>query len=75
MSDACTCRGWVAIDGGKAELGYVNPSCAVHGRKPEPWLGHRDLCSVQWSEYCDCDPEVPVDLSDATEEPQGGSDG
>lgn len=38
----------------------------------EPWLGHRDLCSVQWSEYCDCDPAVPVDLSGPadTEEPQ-----
>lgn len=18
------------------------------------WLGHRDLCSIQWSEWCDC---------------------
>lgn len=27
------------------------------------WLGHRDLCSVQWSDICDCDPSNPVDLS------------
>lgn len=23
------------------------------------WLGHRDLCSIQWSDYCDCE-DVPV---------------
>lgn len=23
----------------------------------EPWLGHRDLCSIQWSDYCDCGDE------------------
>lgn len=36
----------------------------------EPWLGHRDLCSSQWSEWCDCDPDNPIDLSvpDETEE-------
>lgn len=28
----------------------------------EPWLGHRDLCSIQWSDYCDCEPGEPVDL-------------
>ena len=22
----------------------------------EPWLGHWDGCSIQWSDYCDCDP-------------------
>lgn len=21
----------------------------------EPWLGHRDLCPIQWGEDCDCD--------------------
>jgi hypothetical protein len=31
----------------------------------EPWLGHWDLCSIQWSDYCDCDPNNPVDLADA----------
>lgn len=20
----------------------------------DPWLGHRDLCSLQWSDRCDC---------------------
>jgi hypothetical protein len=20
----------------------------------EPWLGHRDACSLQWSDECDC---------------------
>lgn len=29
------------------------------------WLGHRDLCSIQWSEYCDCLPGEPVYLGDA----------
>ena len=25
------------------------------------WLGHRDLCSIQWSDYCDCiEPPVLV---------------
>ncbi len=24
----------------------------------DPWLGHRDLCALQWGEDCDCvDPE------------------
>jgi hypothetical protein len=27
------------------------------------WLGHRDLCSVQWSDICDCDPQNPIDFS------------
>lgn len=22
-------------------------------------LGHRDLCSIQWSDYCDCETGVP----------------
>lgn len=30
----------------------------------EPWLGHWDGCSIQWSEYCDCDPQNPINLSD-----------
>lgn len=30
---------------------------------PEPWLGHRDSCSIQHSPICDCDPNNPVDLS------------
>lgn len=30
----------------------------------EPWLGHRDLCSIQWSSICDCDPDNPIDLSE-----------
>lgn len=41
----------------------------------EPWLGHRDLCSIQWSDYCDCDdPNNPIDLSalDETEEADRG---
>lgn len=24
------------------------------------WLGHRDLCSIQWSDYCDCETPQPV---------------
>jgi hypothetical protein len=31
----------------------------------EPWLGHWDGCSAQWSTWCDCDPNNPVDLADA----------
>jgi hypothetical protein len=34
----------------------------------EPWLGHRDLCSSQWSTWCDCG-DVPVDLSETPPEP------
>ena len=22
------------------------------------WLGHDDLCSIQWSDYCDCGPTI-----------------
>lgn len=29
----------------------------------EPWLGHHDLCSIQWSDVCDCDPHNPIDFS------------
>lgn len=28
----------------------------------EQWLGHRDLCSIQWSEFCDCEPDEPVEF-------------
>lgn len=28
----------------------------------EPWLGHRDLCSCQWSDWCNCDPDNLVYL-------------
>jgi hypothetical protein len=31
------------------------------------WLGHWDGCSSQWSTWCDCDPNNPVDLA-ATED-------
>jgi hypothetical protein len=31
----------------------------------EHWLGHWDLCSIQWSDYCDCIPGAPVDLAEA----------
>ena len=34
----------------------------------DPWLGHRDLCSLQWSSICDCDPDNPIDFSDSTED-------
>jgi hypothetical protein len=30
----------------------------------EPWLGHWDGCSIQWSDICDCDPANPVNLAD-----------
>lgn len=32
-------------------------------QEPSQWLGHRDMCSLQWSDECDCGPE-PVDLSE-----------
>lgn len=32
------------------------------------WLGHRDLCSIQWSDVCDCDPDNPIDFSEDTDE-------
>lgn len=32
------------------------------------WLGHRDLCSIQWSDYCDCADGVPVEVLDPPEE-------
>lgn len=25
------------------------------GVKPAGWLGHRDLCPIQWGQPCDCD--------------------
>jgi hypothetical protein len=31
----------------------------------EPWLGHWNGCSIQWSDICDCDPDNPVNLADA----------
>lgn len=34
----------------------------------EPWLGHRDLCSIQWSDYCDCMPDETVYLPPEPEE-------
>jgi len=30
----------------------------------EPWLGHWDGCSIQWSDICDCDPNSPVNLAE-----------
>jgi len=33
----------------------------------EPWLGHWDGCSIQWSDICDCDPDNPVNLAKAEE--------
>lgn len=32
----------------------------------EPWLGHRDLCPLQWGEECDC-PNGPEYLAEAGE--------
>jgi hypothetical protein len=32
------------------------------------WLGHRDLCSIQWSDYCDCLEGVPVEVVEADED-------
>ena len=40
----------------------------------EPWLGHRDLCSIQWSDICDCDPDNLADAEDcetSEENPDG----
>lgn len=36
--------------------------CQSDRQRPE-WLGHRDLCSLQWSTICDCDPDNPIDFS------------
>jgi hypothetical protein len=43
----------------------------------EPWLGHWDLCSIQWSDYCDCDPGNQIYLADAEdgETNEEGNDG
>jgi hypothetical protein len=42
----------------------------------EPWLGHWDGCSCQWSPICDCDPDNPLNLADAEdgETNEGGND-
>lgn len=29
----------------------------------DPWLGHWDGCSCQYSNVCDCDPDNPIDFS------------
>lgn len=31
-------------------------------------LGHHDLCSIQWSEYCDCDPNNLIYLGEGAED-------
>ena len=28
---------------------------------PGEWLGHRDLCPIQWGEPCDCEDAQPAD--------------
>lgn len=33
----------------------------------EPWLGHRDACSLQWSDECDC-PNGPEYLAEMADE-------
>lgn len=46
-------------------LGLVRAADPASGEPdPEVWLGHRDLCSIQWSPICDCDPNNPIDLSE-----------
>lgn len=35
--------------------GDLHQTCRACFPKPaEPWTGHRDLCSSQWSDHCDC---------------------
>lgn len=36
----------------------------------EPWLGHWNGCSIQFSDICDCDPDNPIDLSDDSTDDQ-----
>ena len=40
----------------------------------EPWLGHWNGCSIQWSDICDCDPDNPVNLTEAGETNEEGND-
>lgn len=35
------------------------------------WLGHRDLCSIQWSDYCDCGDD-DIEIADETDAIEGG---
>lgn len=54
----------------------------------DSWLGHRDLCPLQWGQPCECscskptcvgvdrchDPECPVAaLFESTEDPEGST--
>lgn len=34
----------------------------------EPWLGHWDGCSIQFSSTCDCDPDNPIDFPEEAED-------
>lgn len=34
----------------------------------ERWLGHRDLCPVQWQQPCDCDPSNLIYLGEAEDQ-------
>jgi len=41
----------------------------------EPWLGHWDGCSIQFSTWCDCLPGEPVNLAETEvgETEEGGT--
>ena len=39
----------------------------------EPWLGHRDLCPIQWGEPCDCDGRE-IDLLKVLDQMDDGED-
>jgi hypothetical protein len=41
----------------------VPPTPHTEYCKNEPWLGHRNLCSSQWSDWCNCGDE-PVRLAE-----------
>lgn len=46
----------------------ARPASGEQGLSPQPWLGHRDLCSLQWSPICDCDPNQPIDFTASPED-------
>ena len=56
-----TCE-WPACPGDEACEGLSLLSEKTITLTPPTWLGHRDGCSVQWSNVCDCDPDAPVEF-------------
>lgn len=40
------------------------PASTLQPDEREPWLGHLNGCSVQWSNVCNCDPDAPVEFTE-----------